>query len=110
MNLGNNGLLEVTPAQGLKLSKTVDIVEPDTSTDFSFRITVHTANGTPFTGQLNSWITALDVVPLGAPTEIGFSATGTWYSHHCGISQEPSALSSSLARSSKSQSCHRMHH
>ncbi len=78
MNLGNNGLLEVTPAQGLKLSKTVDIVEPGTSTDFSFRITVHNSNGTSFTDTLNSWITALDVVPLGAPTEISFSATGTY--------------------------------
>lgn len=78
MNLGNNGLLEVTPAQGLKLSKTVDIVEPGTSTDFSFRITVHNANGTPFTGNLNSWVTALDVVPLGEPTEVSLSASGTY--------------------------------
>ena len=78
MNLGNNGLLEVTPAQGLKISKTVDIVEPNTSTDFSFRITVHNEDGTPFTGELNSWITDLDVVPLGDPTEITLSHVGTY--------------------------------
>ena len=78
MNLGNNGLLEVTPAQGLRLSKTIDVVEPGTSTDFTFRITVHNANGTPFTGKLNSWKNAIDVVPLGEPTEISFSATGAY--------------------------------
>ena len=78
MNLGNNGLLEVTPAQGLRVSKTVDIVEPNTSTDFSFRITVHSEDGTPFTGELNSWITDLDVVPLGDPTVISLSTTGTY--------------------------------
>ncbi|MBQ4131937.1 MAG: VWA domain-containing protein [Clostridia bacterium] len=78
MNLGNNGLLEVTPAQGLKISKTVDIVEPGTSTDFSFRITVHNENGTPFTDELNSWITDLNVVPLGEPNSIKLSSTGTY--------------------------------
>ncbi len=78
MNLGNNGLLEVTPAQGLKLSKTVDIYETGTSDAFSFRITVHNADGTPYTGKLSSWITGLDVVPLGAATEITLSATGVY--------------------------------
>lgn len=78
MNLGNNGLLEVTPAQGLRISKTVDIVEPGTSTDFSFRITVHNENGTPFTDELNSWITDLNVVPLGEPNSIKLSSTGTY--------------------------------
>ncbi len=78
MNLGNNGLLEVTPAQGLRVSKTVDILESNTSTDFSFLITVHNEDGTPFTGELNSWITDLDVVPLGDPTEITLSHVGTY--------------------------------
>ena len=78
MNLGNNGLLEVTPAQGLRVSKTVDILEPNTSTDFSFLITVHNEDGTPFTEELNSWITDLDVVPLGEPTVINLSSTGTY--------------------------------
>lgn len=78
MNLGNNGLLEVTPAQGIKLSKTVDVYETGTSADFSFRITIHNADGTPYTGALNSWITDLDVVPLGDPTEIHLSASGTY--------------------------------
>jgi len=78
MNLGNNGLLEVTPAQGIKLSKTVDIYETGTSTDFTFRITVHNADGTPYTGELNSWITDLDVVPLGDATKIDLSGLGTY--------------------------------
>ncbi len=78
MNLGNNGRLEVTPAQGLKLSKTVDVYEPGTSTEFRFRITVTNANGTPYTGVVNSWITDLDVVPLGAPTEITLPASGIY--------------------------------
>lgn len=78
MNLGNNGRLLVTPAQGLKLSKTVDIFESGTSTDFTFRITIHNANGTPYTGTANSWITDLDVVPLGAPTVIDLPASGVY--------------------------------
>ncbi len=78
MNLGNNGLLEVTPAQGIKLSKTIDIYESGTSTDFSFRITVHNANGTSYTGALESYITDLDVVPTGDATTIQMSSTGTY--------------------------------
>ncbi len=78
MNLGNNGLLEITPAQGIKLSKTVDIYETGTSDSFAFRITVHNQNGTPYTGRLNSWISALDVVPTTEPTEITLSANGTY--------------------------------
>ena len=78
MNLGNNGLLEVTPAQGIKLSKTVDIFETGTSDAFSFRITIKNADGTPFSGKLNSWTTALDVVPLGAATEITVSSGGMY--------------------------------
>ena len=78
MNLGNNGLLEVTPAQGIKLSKTVDVFEPGTSDAFRFRITVHNANGTPYTGSLDSYKTALDVVPQGAATVINMSSTGAY--------------------------------
>ncbi len=78
MNLGNNGLLEITPAQGIKLSKTVDVFETGTNDEFSFRITVHNQNGTPYTGKLNSWITDLDVVPTGAATEITLSANGIY--------------------------------
>ncbi len=78
MNLGNNGLLEVTPAQGIKLSKMVDIKEENTSLDFSFRITVRNANGTPYTGLAEGWTSALDVVPTNAPSEIRFSSQGTY--------------------------------
>ncbi len=67
MNLGNNGLLEVTPATGIKISKTIDIYEPGTSDTFKFRITADT-NGT-----YNSWITGLDETPEGAGTAITFS-------------------------------------
>lgn len=66
MNLGNNGLLEVAPATGIKISKTVDIYEPGTSDTFKFRITADT-NGT-----YNSWITALDETPDGEGSAITF--------------------------------------
>ncbi|MBO7217154.1 MAG: hypothetical protein J6V50_00470, partial [Clostridia bacterium] len=59
MNLGNNGLLAVTPATGLKISKTVDLFEPGTSDTFKFRITAQTS------GTFNSWITAIDATPSG---------------------------------------------
>ncbi len=77
MNLGNNGRLAVTPAQGIKLSKTIDVYEAGTSTDFAFRVTVHNANGTPYTGSADSYVTALDVTPSGTPTAVTFSAQGT---------------------------------
>ncbi len=35
---GNNGRLKVTPAQGIRLAKTLDITEPDTDTEFKFVI------------------------------------------------------------------------
>ena len=78
MNLGNNGLLEVTPAQGIKLSKTVDIYETGTSDLFQFRVTIRNADGTAYTGKLSSWITDLDVVPLGAAAEITVPANGIY--------------------------------
>ncbi len=62
MNLGNNGLLEVTPATGLKISKTVDIFEEGTSDTFKFRITASQS------GSFNSFITAIDETPSGEPT------------------------------------------
>ncbi|MBQ4082368.1 MAG: hypothetical protein IJC55_03635 [Clostridia bacterium] len=65
MNLGNNGLLKVTPAQGIKLSKTIDVYENGTSDVFKFRITVSGAGGT-----LESWITPLDEVPTVPGTEL----------------------------------------
>ncbi len=78
MNLGNNGLLEVTPAQGIKLSKTIDVYETGTSKEFSFRITVNNANGTPYTGTADAYVTDIDVVPTGASTKVNFSADGTY--------------------------------
>ncbi len=78
MNLGNNGLLEVTPAQGIKLSKTVDVFETGTSDAFAFEITLRNADGTPFTGNLDSYITDLDVVPLGKAQAIAVPASGTY--------------------------------
>ncbi len=66
MNLGNNGLLSVIPATGLKLSKTVDVFEPGTSDTFKFRITL-TKNGT-----FDSYITALNETPSGEPIKATF--------------------------------------
>ncbi len=78
MNLGNNGLLQVTPAQGIKLSKTVDVYETGTSDSFRFRITARNADGTPYTGAADSYRSDLDVVPMGAPARIEFSAAGIY--------------------------------
>lgn len=61
MNLGNNGLLAVTPATGIKISKTIDIFETGTSDTFKFRITADTS------GTFESWITALDETPSKEP-------------------------------------------
>ncbi len=44
-HLGNNGRLKVTPAQGIKISKSVDVVKPGTSTEFKFRITLDAPDG-----------------------------------------------------------------
>lgn len=78
MNLGNNGLLEVTPAQGIKLSKTVDVYEMGTSDNFSFNITVLNEDGSAYTGMLGGYITELDVVPTGDSTKIQLSDSGTY--------------------------------
>ncbi len=66
MNLGNNGLLSVTPATGIKISKTVDIFETGTSDTFKFRINASAS------GSFDSWITALDATPTGAATTAQF--------------------------------------
>lgn len=68
MNLGNNGLLEVTPAQGIKISKTVDVYEQGTSEFFNFRITVTDASGTPVSGNYNTYLGQIGVTPTGKPT------------------------------------------
>ncbi len=67
MNLGNNGLLSVTPATGIKVSKTVDVFEDGTSDTFKFRITAATS------GSFDSWITALDETPSGNATKADFT-------------------------------------
>ena len=59
MNLGNNGILAVTPATGIKISKTIDIYETGTSDTFKFRVTI---NGN---GSYDAWTTALDQTPSG---------------------------------------------
>lgn len=64
MNLGNNGLLSVTPATGIKISKTVDIFEAGTSDTFKFRITASES------GTFDSWITALDATPNSDATKV----------------------------------------
>ncbi|MBE6750070.1 MAG: hypothetical protein E7560_02780 [Ruminococcaceae bacterium] len=66
MNLGNNGLLAVTPATGIKISKTVDIFETGTSDLFKFRVSIEGG------GSFDSWITDIDKVPSGNPTTATF--------------------------------------
>ncbi|MBQ8303534.1 MAG: hypothetical protein IJX79_01085 [Clostridia bacterium] len=61
-NLGNNGLLRVTPATGIKISKTIDVFEDGTSDTFKFRIRASQS------GNFDSWITALDETPSGDAT------------------------------------------
>ncbi len=67
MNLGNNGLLLVTPATGIKISKTVDIFETGTSDTFKFRVTASVS------GSYDTWITAIDETPSGDPGTATFS-------------------------------------
>ncbi len=62
MNLGNNGLLSVTPATGIKISKTIDTYQTGTSDLFKFRVTASTS------GTFDSWLTALDQTPSGDAT------------------------------------------
>ncbi len=64
MNLGNNGLLSVTPATGIKISKTVDIFEEGTSDSFRFRITASES------GTFESWITDIGATPSGEATNV----------------------------------------
>ncbi len=77
MNLGNNGRLAITPKQGIKLSKTIDVYENDTSNEFSFLVTVHNENGTPYTSTADTYITDLDQTPESSATQVTFSAQGT---------------------------------
>jgi len=67
MNLGNNGLLSVTPATGLKISKTVDVFETGTSDTFKFRITLSKS------GSFDYWITDLDKIPSADPQKANFT-------------------------------------
>ncbi len=67
MNLGNNGLLKVTPATGIKISKTVDFFEAGTSDTFKFRITLSKS------GSFDCWITDLDKTPSLAPETANFT-------------------------------------
>ena len=72
MNLGNNGRLSVTPAQGIKISKTIDIYEEGTSDEFRFRITAREANGTPLRGNYDIYISNVGETPLGQPQTATF--------------------------------------
>jgi len=67
MNLGNNGLLSVTPATGIKITKTVDVFETGTSDLFKFRIRAGVS------GTFDSWITGVGETPSGAATPVSFT-------------------------------------
>ncbi len=41
---GNNGKMTMAPAQGIKLTKVIDVVEPNTDTSFTFRVAFTDAN------------------------------------------------------------------
>ncbi len=78
MNLGNNGLLQVTPAQGIKVTKSLYPAQLSTDGTFTFRLTMHNANGTPYTGSLNSYVDAAGTVPTTAPTAVTLNAQGVY--------------------------------
>ncbi len=67
MNLGNNGLLLVTPATGIKISKTVDIFETGTSDSFKFRVRASVS------GSYDMWITGIQDTPSGTPGTATFT-------------------------------------
>lgn len=67
MNLGNNGQLAVSPATGIKVSKTVDFFEAGTNGTFEFRITA------ALNGTYDAWITDIGATPEGEPTAITFT-------------------------------------
>ena len=67
MNLGNNGMLSVTPATGIKISKTVDIFENGTSDTFKFRITLKGVSG-----NFDGYLTNLDNTPTGEADTASF--------------------------------------
>ena len=72
MNLGNNGLLSVTPAQGIKISKTIDVYEEGTSDVFGFLITAKGADGAPLSGSFNTYVDAIGSTPSTTPTPKSF--------------------------------------
>jgi len=59
-NLGNNGIIYVTPATGTKISKTLSAEEPGASNEFNFRITLEDAEGEPINGTFSTILTDLD--------------------------------------------------
>ena len=67
--LGNNGRLSVVPAQGIKLSKMLDAVEPNTSTTFRFRITLSAPSGTTLAETYPLTLAALNEV-VGAKSTV----------------------------------------
>ncbi len=66
MNLGNNGLLSVTPATGIKVSKSIDIYETGTSDTFKFRINAD------LNGSYDAYITAIGETPYGEAEKVTF--------------------------------------
>ncbi len=51
---GNNGRLTVTPAQGIAISKTIDMVEVGASNQFKFKITLSAPAGVSLQSEYNS--------------------------------------------------------
>ncbi|MBP1576442.1 MAG: VWA domain-containing protein, partial [Oscillospiraceae bacterium] len=78
MNLGNNGLLTVTPAQGISLTKTVDRPVVGSTGEFSFRLTAKDAEGNLLTGSYSYWITEKGVVPTEGKPATAVLSDGTF--------------------------------
>ncbi|MBO5912685.1 MAG: hypothetical protein J6Q76_04365, partial [Clostridia bacterium] len=56
---GNNGRLTVTPAQGIAISKTVDIVEVGASNQFKFKVTLTAPNGVALPSEYDYMVASL---------------------------------------------------
>lgn len=72
-NLGNNGIIYVTPATGTKISKILSAEEPGADKTFTFRVTLEDANGNPINGTFSTILTELD-------KSVGEEGTITFYS------------------------------
>ncbi len=60
VNLGNNGMLKMVPATGIKLSKTLSLEEPGASKEFQFKLVLKDAQGNALSGTYETLLADLD--------------------------------------------------